>query len=194
VSRIVLALLSFLVLVSPSLAHPRYHRLHAVVGGCIETSDIMHPCAYDPNIFRGVREIKINLRRDSRTSPKIRSVVYNIPRVVERVASEIVGGRPSGCPHAYCGCGTSLHIFGRIIPALNLASNWGRFPRALPAPGMVAYRSGHVFAIEAVNYDGTVIAYDSNSGRGLTRIHRVSLRGFRVVNPHASSAYPGRFS
>jgi len=116
-------------------------------------------------------------------------VVARSERFVERfetVADEgrIVGGRPAGCPHAFCGCGTSLHIFGRIIPELNLAANWRRFPPAYPAPGMVAWRWGHVFAIESVNGDGTVIAYDPNSGGHRTRIHTVSLRGYHVVNPH----------
>jgi hypothetical protein len=99
----------------------------------------------------------------------------------------ILGGRPSGCPHAFCGCEASRYVFGRIIPELNLAENWLRkFPRAIAAPGMVAARSGHVFVILAVNGDGTVLAHDGNSGHGLTREHVVSLRGFRVVNPHGS--------
>jgi len=97
----------------------------------------------------------------------------------------VIGGRPSGCPHAYCGCSASLRVFGRIVPDLNLAANWGRFPSASPAPGMAAYRRGHVFIIESVNSDGTVVAHDGNSGGGLTRLHTVSLRGYRVVNPHS---------
>ena len=95
----------------------------------------------------------------------------------------VVGGRPAGCPSAFCGCGTSLHIFGRIIPALNLAANWFRFPHAAPAPGMVAVRNHHVFAIERVIDEHTVVAYDSNSGRHLTRVHIVSLRGYSVRDP-----------
>ena len=99
----------------------------------------------------------------------------------------IIGGRPAGCPHAFCGCEASRYVFGRIIAELNLAENWLRkFPRAAPAPGMVAARPGHVFVIMAVNGDGTVLAHDGNSGRGLTREHVVSLRGFRVVNPHGA--------
>lgn len=98
----------------------------------------------------------------------------------------VIGGRPAGCPHAFCGCGTSLHIFGRIIPSLNLAANWFHFPRANPAPGMVAVRNHHVFAIESVNGDGTVVAFDSNSGGHRTRIHTISLRGYSVRNPHGT--------
>lgn len=98
----------------------------------------------------------------------------------------VVGGRPSGCPYQFCGCAASLHIFGRIIPVLNLAANWFRFPHASPAPGMVAVRNHHVFVIEAVNGDGTVVAYDGNSGHHLTRVHNRSLRGYSVRDPHGS--------
>lgn len=100
---------------------------------------------------------------------------------------EIVGSRPAGCPRAYCGCGVSLKVFGRIIPELNLAVNWlHKFPRTQPAAGMVAARSGHVFLIVSVIDTSTVVAYDPNSGGHRTRIHTVSLRGFRVVDPHGS--------
>jgi len=99
----------------------------------------------------------------------------------------VVGGRPAGCPHRYCGCGVSLKVFGKIIPKLNLALNWKIiFPRTEPAAGMVAARSGHVFYIMSVVDAQTVVAYDPNSGGGRTRVHTVSLRGYTVVNPHGS--------
>lgn len=103
-----------------------------------------------------------------------------------RAATGIVGGRPAGCPRRYCGCATSLKVFGRIVPDLNLAANWLRFPRATPGPGMVAARRGHVFVIKEVRGDGQVLAYDPNSGGRMTRVHVRSLAGFRVVNPHGS--------
>lgn len=91
---------------------------------------------------------------------------------------------PQGCPwRRFCGCGVSVRVFGRPIRSLFLAANWRRFPPASPAPGRVAWRYGHVFYIEAVHGDGTVTAYDPNSGGHLTRIHRVSLRGYHVVDP-----------
>ena len=96
------------------------------------------------------------------------------------------GSRPSGCPHAWCGCGTSLKVFGKIIPELNLAANWRRFPPTVASAGMVAWRWGHVFYIESVNSDGTVVAYDPNSGGHVAHVHTISLRGFHVVNPHGS--------
>ena len=109
-------------------------------------------------------------------------ISYSVDDTLER----IVGGRPARCPYAYCGCGTSLHIFGRIIPELNLAANWRRFQSASCGPGMAAWRWGHVFAIESCNGDGTVVAYDSNSGGHRTRIHTISLRGYHIVNPQLS--------
>jgi len=94
---------------------------------------------------------------------------------------------PAGCPRiAFCGCGASVRIFGHPVRDLYLAANWGRFPRANPAPGMAAYRNHHVFVIEQVNGDGTVVAYDANSGGHATRIHTISLHGYRVVDPNGN--------
>ena len=150
---------------------------HKPVNACIETGNIMHPCAYQPNFLDGIRSIRVKMHRVRHSA---------IQRALEgrETASQVIGGRPSGCPHAFCGCSASLKVFGRIIPALNLAANWRRFPPSVPAPGMVAWRAHHVFVILAVNGDGTVVAHDGNSGHHLTRVHTVSLRGYRVVDPH----------
>ena len=99
---------------------------------------------------------------------------------------QTIGGRPAGCPQSFCGCGAALRVFGRIVPELNLAANWLRFPRTSPAPGMVAARSGHVFVLEQHVEGDTWMAYDANSGGHATRIHPRSLRGYAVVNPHAA--------
>lgn len=101
------------------------------------------------------------------------------------------GGRivshPAGCPRtAFCGCGVSVKVFGQPVRNLYLAANWFKFPRAAPAPGMVAVRHHHVFYIEAIDANGNVIAYDPNSGGHQTRIHTRSLAGYRVVNPHGA--------
>jgi len=101
----------------------------------------------------------------------------------------IVGRRPPGCPHRYCGCATSLYIFGKIKPELNLALNWARkFPRTSPAPRMVAARSGHVMVLLLHVEGNDWLVYDANSGGGLTREHVRSIRGFKVVNPHGAYA------
>lgn len=104
---------------------------------------------------------------------------------VDISGSRIVGGRPAGCPSSFCGCGAALRVFGRIVPELNLASNWLRFPRTSPAPGMVAARHGHVFVLEQHLGGDIWMAYDANSGGHATRMHARSLRGYTVVNPRS---------
>lgn len=100
---------------------------------------------------------------------------------------------PDGCPRRlFCGCGAAERLktmWGIVVEKpreLWLASNWYRFPRSPPAPGTVAVRRHHVYVIEAVLGNGTVVAYDANSGRGLTRIHVRSLAGYTVVNPRST--------
>jgi hypothetical protein len=101
-------------------------------------------------------------------------------------AGTVIGGRPAGCPHQFCGCGASLRVFGKIIPSLNLASNWYRFPRAFsPASGMVAVRPHHVFVLERPgSQPGVWLVRDSNSGNHLTRLHERSISGYTIVNPN----------
>ena len=93
--------------------------------------------------------------------------------------------RPPGAHHAWCGDGTSIAVFGRMVPGLALASNWGRFQSAAPGPGMVAYRSGHVKLITGYS-GGGYTCYDPNSGGGVAHSGPCSLSGYRIVNPHAS--------
>lgn len=100
-----------------------------------------------------------------------------------RTPGEVLGGRPSGCPHRFCGCALALKIFGRIVPGLNLAANWLGFPRAAPAPGMVAARRGHVFQLIAHSGGHHWKVWDANSGHGRIRIHDRSIAGFVIVNP-----------
>jgi hypothetical protein len=99
----------------------------------------------------------------------------------------IIGGRPSGCPHAFCGCEASLYRFGRIIPQLNLASNWRRFPRTSPATGMAAVRSGHVMILQQQVSGNIWTVHDGNSGGHVTREHPVSIAGYTIVDPGSGS-------
>ena len=117
----------------------------------------------------------------------VRPIPPGLHRVIATGAGRVVGGRPRGCPRRYCGCGASLHIFGRIIPRLNLAANWLRFPRAAPAPGLVAARRGHVFVLKRHLYGKVWLVHDSNSGRGKTRVHPRSIVGFTIVDPRAGA-------
>jgi hypothetical protein len=98
-----------------------------------------------------------------------------------------VGGRPSGCPHAFCGCEASLYRFGKIIPQLNLAANWRRFPRAAPGPGMAAVRSGHVMILQAHVSGDVWNVHDGNSGGHVTREHSRSIAGYTIVDPGSAS-------
>lgn len=96
-------------------------------------------------------------------------------------------GHPAGCPtRAFCGCGASVRVFGHPVRGLYLAANWLRFPRAAPAPGMVAARRGHVFVLEQqLDSNGTWMVYDANSGGHATRVHARSIAGYVIVNPRA---------
>lgn len=107
---------------------------------------------------------------------------------IERASrrSEVIGGRPAGCPYEFCGCGASLYLFGRIIPELNLAANWPRkFPRTAPAPGMAAARAHHVMVLVSHVQGDVWLVHDSNSGHHQTRLHERSIAGYAIVNPHA---------
>jgi len=100
----------------------------------------------------------------------------------------VLGGRPAGCPRSFCGCEASLYRFGRIIPELNLASNWRRFPRAAPAPGMAAVRSGHVMILQSQVEGNVWSVHDGNSGGHLTRDHVRSIAGYTIVDPGSALA------
>lgn len=91
---------------------------------------------------------------------------------------------PPSCPRrAFCGCGLAVSIFGSIRRDLWLATNWLKFPRSTPAPGMVAVRRGHVFKLVQLASSGNWIVEDYNSGGGLSRIHERSIAGYVIVNP-----------
>ncbi|MGX4805405.1 hypothetical protein [Bradyrhizobium guangdongense] len=108
----------------------------------------------------------------------------NTATTISVSGDRVIGGRPAGCPSSFCGCGAAIRVFGHVVPELNLASNWLRFPRTAPAPGMVAARHGHVFVLEQSLGGDMWMAYDANSGGHATRMHARSLRGYTVVNPH----------
>lgn len=100
-----------------------------------------------------------------------------------QIGATILGGRPSGCPSRFCGCALSIRVFGHSVRNLWLASNWLRFPRTSPAPGMVAARRGHVFQLLAHLGGSHWRVYDPNSGRGRIREHARSIAGYAIVNP-----------
>jgi hypothetical protein len=99
----------------------------------------------------------------------------------------VVGRRPAGCPHNFCGCEASRYLFGAVSAELNLASNWIRkFPRTSPAPGMAAVRNHHVMVLMSHVGGSDWLVHDGNSGGGLTRDHVRSISGYTIVNPQGS--------
>jgi len=95
----------------------------------------------------------------------------------------VIGGRPSGCPHAYCGCGARLYL-GLSDVRLNLAWNWTRY---YSGSTPVAVWHHHVAIIERMTGPHTAILRDYNSGRGLSRIHERSLAGARIIGARYAS-------
>jgi hypothetical protein len=166
--RIIVAAIAAACLLSPAQArqHHRHghhyaHRHHVNIAAQPACADIF--CWFNP--------------APAETPRAVRTIARSAP-------SQVIGGRPAGCPHAFCGCGASLHLFGKIIPSLNLAANWLRFPRGAPAPGMAAVRSHHVFVLEQPINGDLWLAYDANSGGGRIRLHARSIAGYQIVNPH----------
>lgn len=166
-------LLFVALLVSPAEARKRIHTVHP-------DCNILFPCD-GVSVARGERIVKaMGGFGTPRPQYQPRAEITH-----QRHATAIVA-HPAGCPsRAFCGCGTAVRLLGSPVRSLWLASNWFRFPRAAPAPGMAAVRRGHVFAIEQVLGNGKVLAYDPNSGGHKTRIHVRSLAGYTVVNPRA---------
>jgi hypothetical protein len=99
---------------------------------------------------------------------------------------DVIASRPAGCPHRFCGCALALKLFGRIVPRLNLASNWKSFPRAAASPGMVAARGGHVLELLGHVSGNVWSVWDPNSGGGHTRVHQRSILGYTVHNPRGA--------
>lgn len=97
----------------------------------------------------------------------------------------IAKGAPPGCPfRRFCGCALAKYL-GITDKRLNLAWNWQRiFPRRpQPAPGYAAVRRGHVMLLVSQVSGSEWLVRDYNSGRGLSRIHVRSIKGFVFVDP-----------
>lgn len=149
--------------------------------------NVIMPCDFSHSQTRRER-----VSRYSSQAPNSRQLTMSVAgsavAAVNVTGDRIVGGRPAGCPSSFCGCGAALRVFGRLVPELNLAANWLRFPRTSPAPGMVAARRGHVFVLEQHLGGDMWMAYDANSGGHATRMHARSLRGYTVVNPRGTTS------
>lgn len=170
---------------SPALArthHYRHHVHHNVYR-------VVQPKTVHPDFTKAFLGVDAN--NPAPVAPV--GVMVRQQRVATAVAAssprhggEVVGRDTSlGCPGRLgCGCVASVHTFGHPVRGLYLAANWGKFPPASPAPGMAAWRWGHVFVLERQAENGNWIVYDGNQ-HGVTIIHERSLSGYHVVNPHA---------
>lgn len=162
-------------------------------------TDVMRPCGpvfgrsdhvgdVNDMIRSGRREAK-RIARGQRLEQSMPFGAAIVPPETQRSflsrGAEILGGRPAGCPHRFCGCGVSLKVFGRIIPDLNLAANWKRFASAMPGAGTVAWRPGHVLYVEASVGGNLYQVYDPNSGGGKIRRHVRNLARYNFVDPHS---------
>ena len=167
-------------------AQARHRHVGTVAAAHDPGCNVTFPCDLGSkavgNPFSGAREIRVTLHREHRKASLSPS---NVREMANR-GEGVIGGRPSGCPYQFCGCGASLYLFGRIIPELNLARNWGRFPSTNPAPRMAAWRSHHIMVLEEHVEGSLWVVHDSNSGGHLTRRHVRSIAGYNVVNPFAS--------
>jgi hypothetical protein len=157
-----------------------YHSLQA------PECNVTMPCDFSYSQARRERAPRASLQAYRSTQMTVSNAGYAATTVVAS-GDRVIGGRPTGCPSSFCGCGASLRVFGHVVPELNLASNWLRFPRTAPAPGMVAARRGHVFVLEQPLGGDMWMAYDANSGGHATRMHARSLRGYTIVNPRGAT-------
>jgi hypothetical protein len=101
----------------------------------------------------------------------------------------VIGGRPAGCPHAYCGCGLRKFL-GLDDASLNLAWNWARkFRHTQAMPGAAAVRRHHVMLLVQHVAGSRWIVRDYNGGRHLSYIHERDVHGYVFVNPSARVAH-----
>jgi hypothetical protein len=103
-------------------------------------------------------------------------------------SASIIGGRPAGCPHAFCGCALRKYL-GIGDKSLDRAWEWAiKFPRTSAHAGAAAVRRHHVMLIESMTGPLTAIVRDYNGGRHLSYIHERSLRGYVFVDPRGRYA------
>lgn len=147
-------------------------------------------CSISAPAFAFDRHDPVNPWRQEMSQPPFyqkRDKTQRVKRTEHRsVASTVIGGRPSGCPHRFCGCALSIKLFGRRILHLDLAANWKAFPQTVAAPGMVAARYGHVFELKEDLGGGKWLVWDANSGGGRIRIHARSIAGYTIHNPNGT--------
>jgi hypothetical protein len=129
--------------------------------------------------------MKCSHRAEHRQEIRLRSARARVQLDANGNSGSIIGGRPGGCPHNYCGCGLRMYL-GISDKRFNLAWNWAKFfPRTSARAGAAAVRRGHVMLLESQVSGSVWIVRDYNSGSGLSRIHERDVRGYIFVDPRA---------
>lgn len=85
------AILAVLALVCVALpAEARQRHAPGAERSCVPTSDVMHPCAYQPNFLAGVKEIRVTMHREGKTgrasARRRESSSYSVPGIVRSVS------------------------------------------------------------------------------------------------------------
>ena len=150
-------------------------KIRVMAAIAVATLIVVNPALAEPIGFSTASPHSASLARYSRHGHT--HVAYEGERVI--------GGRPKGCPHAYCGCSASIYVFGENRRDLWPARAWYRFPHVSARVGAVAVRPHHV-AVIIGGSPGAWLLHDGNSGNGLTREHVRDLRGYTFVDPHGA--------
>jgi hypothetical protein len=97
------------------------------------------------------------------------------PALRQGIPVRVAGGRPAGCPHAWCGCWLGLKT-GLTDRSLWLARNWARVgsPASGPAPGVIAVWRHHVGQVTGVPGPGLIVLLSGNDGRAVRERERSS--------------------
>jgi hypothetical protein len=127
---------------------------------------------------------------EARTAAQNQSFSSAGSSATQRVATTVTGGRPSGCPAKFCGCGASIEVFGQIIQRLNRAANWFRdFPHVAytnASAGMVAGNSRHVFVLKEHLRNDVWLVKNYNGADHKTSLQERRLSQYTVVDPRGS--------
>ena len=141
---------------------------------------------------QSVRKIESTSNLNRRRAAHSRSAFASLQLDANGNNIAIIGSRPAGCPHEYCGCGLRTYL-GLSDKRLNLAWNWARFfPRTSAHAGAAAVRRGHVMLLESQVSGSVWIVRDYNSGSGFSRVHERDVRGYIFVDPRAGQQLTSR--
>lgn len=139
---------------------------------CVQTGDVMRPCAYQGDFLAGVKSIRVKMRREGHKQKN----ASRFPETSSHV-NLTTGARPVGCPaRRWCGCYMAAHL-GISDRSLWVARNWARVGHAAPGPqaGAIVVWRHHVGLIRAAE-GNRILVLSGNDGRAVRERWR-SIRG-----------------